>query len=128
MPDEANRYDVKVVDSTLASLPPVAEAARDAHRAAGGEQGLCRDAGYDAKQVRETLTALGDTAYIRPRDEEVQAKKAGQKAQRWVVERTHCWLNRFRYLLIRWAKNSENYLAMLHFARARITWYNCLFG
>ena len=126
--DGANRHDVKVVDSPLASLPPVAEAARDAHRAAGSEQGRCRDVGYDAKQVRETLTALGDTAYIRPRDEEVQAKKAGQKAQRWVVERTHCWLNRFRYLLIRWAKNSENYLAMLHFTRARITCYNCLFG
>ena len=77
MPDEANRYDVKVVDSTLASLPPVAEAARDAHRAAGGEQGRCRDAGYDAKQVRETLTALGDTAHIRSRGEEVQAKEAG---------------------------------------------------
>ena len=63
--DGANRHDVKVVDSTLASLPPAAEAARDAHRAAGGEQGLCRDAGYDAKQVRETLTALGDTAHSR---------------------------------------------------------------
>ena len=69
--DGTNRYNVNLVDSTLASLPPVAEAARDAHRAAGGEQGLCRDAGYDAKQVRETLTALGNTAYIRPRGEEV---------------------------------------------------------
>ena len=47
--DGANRHDVKEVDSTLASLTPVAEAARDAHRAAGGEQGRCRDAGYDAK-------------------------------------------------------------------------------
>ena len=35
--DGANRHDVKLVDSTLASLPPVAEAARDAHRAAGSE-------------------------------------------------------------------------------------------
>ncbi|MDJ0364506.1 IS5/IS1182 family transposase, partial [Hymenobacter sp. H14-R3] len=32
------------------------------------------------------------------------------------------------HLLIRWAKKPENYLAMLHFACARITWYNCLFG
>ena len=69
--DGANRYGVKVVDTTLASLPPAAEAARDAHRAAGGEQGRCRDAGYDTKQVRETLTALGDMAHIRPRGEEV---------------------------------------------------------
>ena len=126
--DGASRNDVKLVDSTLASLPPIAEAARDVHRAAGGEQGLCRDAGYDAIQVRETLTALGETAYIRPRGEEVKAKKAGQRARHWVVERTHYWLSRFRYLLIRWDKNSENYSAMLHFACARITWYNCLFG
>ena len=47
--DGANRHDVKLVDRTLASLWLVAEAARDAHRAAGGEQGLCRDAGYDVK-------------------------------------------------------------------------------
>ena len=53
----------------------------------------------------------------------------GQKARRWgrpdrVVERTHSWLNRFRYLLTRWAKKPENYLARLYFACARITWYN----
>ena len=30
----------------------------------------------------------------------------------WVVERTHSWINRFRRLLIRWEKKSENYLAM----------------
>ena len=45
MLDGANQHDVKLVDSTLASLPPVAEAARDAHRAASGEQGLYLDAG-----------------------------------------------------------------------------------
>ena len=125
--DRANRHDVKLVDSTLASLPSAAEAARDARRAAGGEQGLCRDAGYNAKQVRETLPALSDTDYIWPQGEEVQAKKAGQKARRWVVERTHCWLNRFWHLLIRMAEKLENYSVMLHFACARITWYNCLF-
>ncbi|WP_236943273.1 IS5 family transposase [Hymenobacter sp. PAMC 26628] len=93
-----------------------------------GQQGLCLAAGYASKQVRELLAGLGYTAHIRPRGEEVQAKKAGQKARRWAVERTHSWRNRFRHLLIRWAKKPENYLAMLHFACARITWSNCLFG
>lgn len=46
----------------------------------------------------------------------------------WPNQPLHSWLNRFRHLLIRWAKKPENYLAMLHFACARITWYNCLFG
>ena len=126
--DGANRHDVKLVDSALTSLLPFAEAARDAYRAAGGEQGLCRDAGCVAKQVCETLTALGDTAYIRSRDEEAQAKKSGQKARYWVVERTCSWLSRIRYLLIRWAKNFENYSVVLHFAHVRTTWYNCLLG
>ena len=124
----ANRHDMKLTESTLESMPPAAQAARQAHLASGGEQGVCLDAGYDYPQVREVVAALGYTAHIRPRGEEVQAKKAGQKARRWVVERTHSWLNRFRHLLIRWAKKPENYLAMLHFACARITWYNCLFG
>ncbi|VVB55727.1 Transposase DDE domain protein [uncultured archaeon] len=43
-------------------------------------------------------------------------KIPGYRARRWVVERTHSWLNRFRRLLIRWEKKIENYSAMLHFA------------
>jgi transposase len=119
---------MKLTESTLRSLPPAAEAARNAHRAAGQDQHLCLDAGYDYTHVRDVVAELGYTAHIRPRGEEAQAKKAGQKARRWVVERTHSWLNRFRHLLTRWAKKPENYLAMLHFACARITWYKCLFG
>ena len=76
----------------------------------------------------EILTALGYTAHIQPRGEEILAKKAGQKARRWVVARTQSRLNRFRHLLIRWANKPENYLAILPFACARIMWYKCLFG
>ena len=58
------------------------------------------------------------------RGEETQALKreAGFRARRWVVERTHSWLNRFRRILIRWEKRAETYLAMLHLACALITW------
>ena len=65
----------------------------------------------------------GYTAHIRTRGEEAKAKERipGYRARRWVVERTHSWLNRFRRLLIRWEKKAENYLAMLHFACAWIT-------
>ena len=41
-------------------------------------------------------------------------------ARRWVVERTHGWLNRFRRILVRWDKSPENYIAFLHFACALI--------
>ena len=33
--------------------------------------------------------------------------------RRWVVERTNSWHNRFRKLLIRYEKKSENYLALV---------------
>jgi putative transposase len=81
-------------------------------------QGLCRDAGYDDDEVSATLQEVGFTAQVRPRGDEAQAIKheAGFKARRWVVERAHSWMNRFRHLLIRWDKKPENYLAFLHFA------------
>ena len=86
-------------------------------------QNLCMDRGYDYPQVRELVEAYGYTAHIRARGEEVDAKQhvPGYRARRWVVERTHSWLNRFRRLLIRWEKKVENYLALLLFACAWIT-------
>jgi transposase len=55
-------------------------------------------------------------------------RDARAKARRWVVERTHSWLHRFRSILIRWAKKPSNYLALLHFALAIITWRHALPG
>ena len=63
------------------------------------------------------------TAHIRSRGEEMKMLKRSTKfkARRWVCERTHSWLNRFRRILIRWEKKPENYEAMLHIALAVIT-------
>ena len=51
-------------------------------------------------------------------------REAGFRARRWVVERTHSWMNRFRRILIRWEKKVENYFGMLHLVCAFIT-YRC---
>ena len=85
-------------------------------------QGLCLDKGYDYQEVRDILQEFGFTAHIRSRGKEAQDLKrvAGQKARRWVVERTHSWMNRFRRILIRWDKRPENYIAFLHFACALV--------
>jgi len=74
--------------------------------------------------VRELLHEFGFTAHIRGRGEEALAIKgeAGFRARRWVVERTHSWLNRFRGLLIRWSKKPENHRALLQLACGLITW------
>lgn len=87
-------------------------------------QGMCLDKGYDYDEVRATLKEFGFTAHIRSRGEEAKAlkKEAGERARRWVVERTHSWMNRFRRILIRWEKKPENYLAFLHFTCALIAY------
>lgn len=87
-------------------------------------QGLCMDKGYDYDEPRALAREFGFTAHVRSRGEEAQAikRKAGEKARRWVVERTHSWMNRFRRILIRWEKRADTYLAMLHLACGLITW------
>jgi transposase len=111
----ANRHDMKLVRVTREQIVVVrpTPTAEQPH-------GLCLDKGYDYDEVRATVAEFGFTAHIRSRGEEAQALKreAGTRARRWVVERAHSWLNRFRRLLIRWDKKAENYLGFLHFACA----------
>jgi len=80
--------------------------------------------------VRDLVESFGFEAHIRSRGEENNQKKRSKKfkARRWVVERTHSWMNRFRRVLIRWEKKALNYQAILHFACSCIVWEPCLFG
>jgi transposase len=113
----ANRHDMKMVRQTIASLVVERPEPTPEH-----PQGVCLDKGYDYQEVRDILVEFGFTAHIRSRGEEAKALKqeAGSRARRWVVERTHSWMNRFRRILIRWEKKPENYLGFLHFACALI--------
>jgi len=117
--DGANRHDMKLVRETLENIE--VERPRPTDKK---PQGMCMDKGYDYDEVRALLKEFGFTAHIRGRGEEAKAikKEAGYRARRWVVERTHSWLNRFRRLLVRWEKRADTYLAMLHLACAIITW------
>jgi site-specific recombinase XerD len=49
-------------------------------------------------------------------------RRTRHKVRRWVVERTHSWMNRFRRVLIRWEKKPENYFALVHLVCALITY------
>ena len=105
----ANRNDFKMGRATLESVPI------DRPKPTSGQpQHLCLDKGYDYDEVRELGKEFGYTLHIRPRKEEEQAIKwqVGFKARRWVVERTHSWMNRFRGVLILWEKKIENYLGL----------------
>ena len=111
--DGANRHDSKLVRATIEAI--VAERPEPSDEQ---PQGMCLDKGYDYAAVREILEEFGFTAHIRARGEEAKELKrdASTKARRWVVERTHSWMNRFRRILVRWDKKPEHYLAFLHFA------------
>ena len=113
--DGANRHDMKLVRATVDSLP-VPQPAPSPDQ----PQGMCLDKGYDFDEVRRTLDEFGCTAHIRSRGEEAKAikREAGFKARRWVVERSHSWLNRFRRILVRWDKSPDHYIAFLHLACA----------
>jgi transposase len=116
--DGANRHDMKLVRATLESLVAVRPEPTEEE-----PQGMCLDKGYDYDEVRKILAEFGFTAHIKARGEEAKELKAeaGKRARRWVVERSHSWMNRFRRILVRWDKKPENYLAFLHFACALIT-------
>ena len=72
-------------------------------------------------RARRASSASPPTSAAAARKPSAQAR-GRLPARRWVVERTHCWLNRFRRLLIRWEKRADTYLAMLHLACGLITW------
>lgn len=115
--DGANRHDKTLVKGTLDAViipRPTTDSV---------VQNMCMDKGYDFTDIRELVDNYGYTAHIRRRGEEnIRIKEIpGYRARRWVVERTHSWLNRFRRMLIRWEKKTENYIAMLHLACACIT-------
>ena len=120
----ANCHDKKMVEQTLHSL--VCERPTPSRFSL---QRICMDKGYDYPDTRALVTAHGYNAHIKARGEEVGRRFAipRYRARRWVVERSHSWLNRFRRLLIRWEKKAANYLAMLHFACAIIT-FRTVFG
>lgn len=114
----ANTHDKRLVESTLASIP--------VERPAPGQvtEHFCGDKGYDYPDVCKLVSEWGYTVHIKSRGEEQTARRniPGYRARRWVVERTHSWINRFRRLLIRWDKKVENYLGCLHLACAWITY------
>ena len=109
----ANRHDVKLLDPTLDAIV--------AHRPAPtthGSQHLCADKGYAGRPAAKAMKFRGYKPHVRQRAEERAAKKRNPRARarRWVVERTHSWINRFRKLLVRFEKTEASYLGLMELA------------
>ena len=90
---------------------------------ANGKPFLCLDKGFDYPEAQELVRDYDTVPHIRSRGEEKKdiERIPGYRARRWVVERTHSWMNRFRRLLIRWEKKKVNFLNMIYLACAVIT-------
>lgn len=85
------------------------------------------DKGYDDWTIRIGFHLLGVKAIIPKRG---KFKKTGKPISlgkfRWVVERTHSWINDFRKLKTRWEKKSKNFIGLIQIACSIITFREVL--
>jgi len=110
----ANVHDIRLLESTiddaLERLPRFEESKA---------QHIALDKGYESQNVRQILETLyGYITHIKSRRDESKEvrRRRRKKARRWVVERTHGWLNRFRGIPIRWEKKFQNHIACIWLA------------
>ena len=112
--DGANRHDSKLLEPTLSGV---------VIRRPECLQNLCLDAGYVGKPCLNIAQRANYEAHVRSRGEEMAEKHSGGNApRRWVVERTHSWLNRWRKLLVSFEKSRASYEAFLKIACALVAW------
>ena len=86
------------------------------------KQHLCADKGYAGQPAQRAMEARDYVPHVRQRGEEVKAKtrNPAYRPRRWVVERTHSWLNRHRKLLGRFEKTAMSHEGLLELACALI--------
>lgn len=114
----ANRTDMKRAEATLDGI--VVARPRPTRRR---PQHLCRDKGFDYPETRAAAEARGYTVHtpVKGLDAPPPPERR-QPARRWVIERTNAWHNRFRKLRVRYEKDPENYLGLVHLACALIVY------
>ncbi len=86
--DGANAHDIKLVLRTLGKL----ECYRPALQVS-----LYLDKGYAGQWLHDGLVVMNYIHHVQSRVEEAASLKQSDdfKANRWVVERIHSWLNRY---------------------------------
>ncbi len=117
--DGANRNDHKLLEATIKSTP-VRRPSRKKMR-----QHLPLDKGYDYPATHDLVRRLGFESHIALKTTSTTKRvrtPGRRKPRRWVVERTHGWMNRFRRILVRWEKRDTNYLGLLCFVCAIIAY------
>jgi putative transposase len=116
--DGANVHDAKLLERTIEAIVIQRPESDEI------EQHLCLDKGYDNPTGHAAVLNAEYVPHIRRIGEEKldENKRKTRPARRWVVERTIAWLNRCRAILVRYAKKSSNYLALIKIA-CILLWY-----
>lgn len=112
----ANVHDSQMMEVTVDAIPPIRQRRGRPRRRPAKLHG---DKGYDFGVKRRALRARGIVPRIARRGIESK-ERLGRP--RWVVERTHSWLNRFRRLKIRYERDAEVHLAFLELGCTLICW------
>lgn len=115
----AQRHDVRLLEPTLDRIV----VARPIP-APGAPQHLCGDKGYTGQPADAAVRVRGYVPHIPQRGDDGRATRHWRHARprRWVVERTHSWLNRYRKLLVRFEKTTAGYEGLLELACALTTY------
>jgi putative transposase len=110
----ANINDLQVLDELLgAQVVPTPDSAMAEARH------LCLDGAYKYARGYQIGEERRFTLHFQPKpgsQPPVQDGAERHPARRWVVERSHSWMNRFRRLLIRWEKKLTNYTGFAQLA------------
>jgi IS5 family transposase len=112
----ANVHDSQMMEATVDAIPPIRQRRGRPRRRPTKLHG---DKGYDFGVKRRALRARGIVPRIARRG--IDSKERLGR-HRWVVERTHSWLNRFRRLKVRYERDAEVHLAFLELGCALICW------
>ena len=118
----ANVHDTKLLKATLDAIVVERPEPTD-----DSPQHLCLDKGYDNPTGHRAVADLDYVPHIRRiGQEKLDDKKCKtHPARRWVVERTLGWLSKCRGILVRYAKLSCVYLALIKLA-CILLWYRRL--
>jgi IS5 family transposase len=112
----ANVHDIKMLEETIDAIEPIK-----------GRLGYPRkrpaklhaDKAYDSREKRREPKRRVITPRIARKGIE-PSEKSGR--HRWVVERTHSWLNRYSRLKVRYERRSEIHLAFPQLGCTLICW------
>lgn len=110
----ANVHDSMMLEATLDAIPPIK---RPRGRPRKRPAKLHADKGYDYARCRAALRQRRITPRIARRGVD-SSEKLGR--YRWVVERTHSWLNRYRRLKVRYERRQDIHHAFLSLGCALI--------